>query len=189
VAKGTSPDYVAKNRKLDGAGLLKMYLALAAGQRIAGWPQGKAFEHLILQSFELAGAEVTWPYGVDLAGSVVEQIDGVVRTDRVHSLIESKHYKGRVNVEPVAKIRNQLSRRPAGTIASVFALNGFTEPASVLTRYSSPLNVLLWEKDDIELILRDSVTDVKSPVKALHKKYNLAVEYGLPDYALSGGYK
>lgn len=155
---------------------------------MAGWPPGKAFEHIILRCFELASAEVTYPFEVQIDNTPVEQIDGAVRTDRVYMLVESKHHKTRIDVEPIAKIKNQLSRRPAGIVASVFSMNGFSEPAKILTRHTHPLNVLLWEKEETEAIIIDAIRGAARPIDALHQKYKFAVERAMPDYNIMVGY-
>jgi hypothetical protein len=71
--------------------------------------------------FELDGAQVTWPYSVRLfGGRETEQIDGSVRFGGLHWLIECKDEKEDVAVDPIAKLRNQLLRRPSGTVGLVF---------------------------------------------------------------------
>lgn len=42
------------------------------------WESGKLLEYAILRAFELEGAEVTYPYSVELQGEEVEQIDGAI---------------------------------------------------------------------------------------------------------------
>lgn len=52
-------------------------------QKFSGksWDPGKAFEYLILRAFEFEGAEVRWPFSVELGGENVEELDGVIYTD------------------------------------------------------------------------------------------------------------
>ena len=176
-------DYVAKISRADTTELSRLLDALAAGRRIQGWARGKAFEHIILQAFALEGAEVRWPFEVRYQGQTLEQIDGVVYSSGLACLIEAKDYSEPINVESVAKMRNQLMRRPAGTFGIIFAKNGFTEPAKALIRWNTPLNVLLWEYAE----LRQAITDVAMR-RALTTKYSFAVEQGLPDYSILGGY-
>jgi hypothetical protein len=180
--------YVQEIRKLNSADLLTVFTALENGHEHLAWPAGKTFEHLVLRAFEIAGAEVTWPYSVKAAGTEVEQIDGAIRTSRVTSLVESKHYAGNLDIAPIAKIRNQLLRRPPGVMASVFVMHGFTEPAKILTRYSSPVNVLLWERDEVSTFLTDATANTDRPIDALHQKYKYAVEQAMPDYNIKAGY-
>jgi hypothetical protein len=51
----------------------------------------------------------------------VEQIDGVVYSDELACLVECKDEAGKVNFEPIAKLRNQLLRRPGAAIGMVFS--------------------------------------------------------------------
>ena len=55
--------------------LLQLWSQIENGHTPA-WRDGEAFEYLILRAFELEGAEVVWPYTVQIQDTVVEQIDG-----------------------------------------------------------------------------------------------------------------
>lgn len=184
----TVDKYRERIQKVNQLQLFGMYQDLESGLALRGWPPGKALEYLILRCFELASAEVTYPYSVSDGNITLEQIDGAIWTSRLYTLVESKHYEGAVNFEPIAKIRNQLSRRPSSTMACVFSMNGFTQAALVLTQYSSPLNVLLWEKQEIRILLEDATLSPTRPIDALHTKYKFAVEHGMPDYNIREGY-
>lgn len=127
--------------QLGDSGLLDLWNRIKERQTEAvNWEPGKAFEYLILRAFELEGAEVRWPFSVDMEGSIVEQIDGVIYSDGLSVIVESKDLTdpNRVNIEPIAKLRNQLLRRPSGSIGVIFSKSGFTEPAIMLARYLSP---------------------------------------------------
>lgn len=149
------------------------------------WDAGKALEYFIIHAFELEGAEVRYPYSVPM--SIVssnnserdmEQIDGVVYTNGLACLIECKDYDKAVNFEPIAKLRSQLMRRPSATIASVFSMKGFTEPAMMLLNFISPQTILAWEEDEIEYCLSH-----QSFCNALIKKYHKAVELGTYNFS------
>jgi len=143
-----------------------------------GWNSGKALEYLVIRAFELSGAEVTYPYQVTLSKQVIEQIDGVVYYKGLSCLVESKEYQqDAVNFEPIAKLRNQLMRRPAATIASVFSLSGFTEPALTLSNFISPQTILLWEKDEIAYGLQNN-----NMGDCLWMKYRCCIEHGISNY-------
>ena len=176
-------DYVARIATANAAELSRMLDTLAEGRQIRGWARGKAFEHIILRGFALEGAEVRWPFEVRYQGQALEQIDGVIYSDGLACLIEAKDYSEPINVEAVAKMRNQLMRRPAGTFGIVFARSGFTEPAKALIRWNAPLNVLLWEYPELRQAIRDGAMR-----RALTTKYNFAIEQGIPDYSILGGY-
>jgi hypothetical protein len=175
-------DYVADIQKKNKAQLLSMLRSIGASRPVSGWPAGKAFEYIVLRAFELEGAHVQWPFSVTLYGETLEQIDGAVHSNGLHCLIESKDYQEPINIEPIAKLRNQLMRRPAGTIGLVFARSGFTLPAITLTRMISPLNILLWEFGELEYAIGNVTM-----CQALQTKFLYAVERSMPDYDIRGG--
>ena len=84
----------------------------------SGWDPGFAFEYMVLRAFELEGAETKYPYSVHMDGVEIEQIDGFVylKEFNLPLIIESKDKDAPQNIEPIAKLRNQLMRRPAGAI-------------------------------------------------------------------------
>ncbi|MBA4000162.1 hypothetical protein [Brevundimonas sp.] len=190
MAKPTSPgtpkkkgkNYTAEIRALDWASLNTLWGKILKGQT-PGWPSGIAFEHLVLRAFELEGAVVTWPYNVRLEDQVVEQIDGLVSVDGMIFLAESKDLKTDVNVEPIAKLRNQLLRRPAGVVGCVFSSKGFTLPSKTLAQYMSPQAILLWHGSEIELLLGAK----GGFVQALKKKHYWLVRAGVPDFNILVG--
>lgn len=134
-------------------------------------------EHLVLRAFRLSGAEVIWPYSVYLDGQVVEQVDGMVMHEGITCMIESKDIDANVNVEPLAKLRNQLLRRPAGVVGCVFSSTGFTDPAKTLARFMAPNAILLWQGPEISHLI-----DQKDFCIALTKKYGWLMQHGIPDY-------
>ena len=144
-----------------------------------GWDAGKAFEYLVIRAFQLDGAEVRWPYSVELFGEKVEQIDGVVYSNGLSCLVESKDFADKTNVDiaPIAKLRNQLLRRPAGTVGLVFSRTEFTDPARHLSYFSLPQAILLWNGEEIKYAL-----DREIICELLTLKYRVCVEHGLPDY-------
>jgi len=177
-------DYVAKIRTADTAQLSRMLDDLGDNKPIRGWANGKAFEHIILHGFSLEGAEVRWPFEVREGKHTIEQIDGAVYCDGLSCLVESKDYSEAVNIEPVAKLRNQLARRPAGTLGLMFARNGYTPSAKYLVKTHTPLDILLWEFDELKSAIVDH-----SMRRALRTKFRYAVEQALPDYNIERGYR
>jgi hypothetical protein len=175
-------NYEERVRAYDYDGLRRLWTGIQAGSAGAEWEPGKAFEHLILRAFQVEGAEVVWPYEVRQGADVVEQIDGVIYTNGLSCLIEAKDYSGNVDFQPVAKLRSQLLRRPASAIGVVFSRNGFTEPAKIMTRYTMPQTVLLWEGTEIAYAL-----ERQQMCQGLQIKFRYAVERGLPDYNLTNG--
>lgn len=121
------------------------------------WKKGKFFEYAILRAFELEGAKVLYPYNVDypqtvIAGEeVVEQIDGVIYTDNLCVIAESKDYSRKnIDIEPLAKLQVRLKRRPATVIGCLFTASDFTWPALALIETLMPYTILLWNNSDIE---------------------------------------
>jgi hypothetical protein len=144
------------------------------------WASGKALEYFILRAFELEGAEVRYPFSIPIntlasytKGNDLEQIDGVIYVNGLSCLIECKDKGNAINFEPIAKLRSQLMRRPSATIASIFSMEGFTEPASILLDFIHPQTILAWEKNQIESCLRERFF-----CQALTKKYQKAIEFG-----------
>jgi hypothetical protein len=144
-----------------------------------GWEAGLAFEYLVLRAFQLDGAEVRWPYRVKLFGEEVEQIDGVVYCNGLSCLVESKDFADKTNVDvtPIAKLRNQLLRRPAGTIGLVFSRTGFTDPSRHLSYFSLPQAILLWNGEEIKYALDNEII-----CELLTLKYRVCIEDGMTDY-------
>lgn len=97
-------------------------------------------------------------------------------------LVESKDYNSPINVESIAKLKSQLSRRPTATLGIVFSSHGYTGPAKELTRLLHPLNILLWEYDELEQCISSGTM-----CQALITKYQYAVELGIPDYHIKDG--
>lgn len=170
-------DYAKTIQRLDWDGLRLLWNEIEQGHTPA-WDAGKAFEYLVLRAFQLDGLDVRWPYSVDIFGiNNAEQIDGVIHFGMLSFLLESKDTSNKVNIEPIAKLRNQLLRRPAGTIGMIFSRNGFTEPAIMLCHFVFPQTILLWDGDEIKYALsKQSIADL------LKLKYRICVEEGIPDY-------
>jgi Restriction endonuclease len=170
--------YEAMIKSLQWDGLRSLWSAIEA-RNTSDWDAGKAFEYLVLRAFELDGAEIKWPYSVKLFGEEVEQVDGVIYSSGLSCLVESKDLSDRANVDiaPIAKLRNQLLRRPAGTLGLVFSRTGFTDPARHLSYFSLPQTILLWNGEEVKYALREELI-----CELLILKYRVCVEDGLPDY-------
>jgi len=160
--------------------LRKLWSAIES-EDTPGWEAGKALEYLVLRAFQLDGAEVTWPFSVRLADDEVdtEQIDGVIYLDGLACLVECKDYRRPVNIEPIAKLRNQLLRRPASTLGIVFSRSGFTTPARLLAQYIYPQPILLWSGEEIRFALDRGQGAMR---EGLRTKYRHCVEFGIPDF-------
>lgn len=153
------------------------------------WKDGKLFEYIILRAFELeimkvngeSGYEhggVTYPFSVeypyvgDDSNEVLEQIDGAIRFDNLYALVECKCYeKNKIKVEPLSKMRNQLSRRHAGVFGMFFSKTPLTTPAMVQVQFMAPQLILLWSKEEIDFCMENSLF-----LECMKWKYKMAVE-------------
>jgi hypothetical protein len=172
----SSAEFIERARSLDWEGLQRLWQGILQGET-PGWPPGKALEHLVLRAFELDGAEITWPFETKIAGEKVEQIDGVVYFGGITCLLECKDTAEAVSVEPIAKLRNQLMRRPAGVLGSVISKSGFSRSARLISKYLAPQAILLWEGNEIGMAL-----EKQSIIRAFRKKYHYYIEQGEPDF-------
>ena len=179
----TTEEYIDKIQRVDNAGLVRLWESITARTGTRGWAKGKAFEFLILRAFALEGAIIQWPYEVNIFNETnVEQIDGVIYFDDIgiSALVESKDHSVNLNIEPIAKLRNQLLRRPSNAIGCVFSTSGFTEPALILSQFSAPQTILLWERNHIEYCLRRGCFK-----EGLLKKYRHAIEQGITNFDIT----
>jgi hypothetical protein len=112
---------------------------------------------------------------------IVEEIDGYVKTSNIGFMVESKDMRDPVGIGPVAKLRNQLARRPGGLLGCVFSRTGFTPPAVILSTYCAPQSILLWSGKEIAAALMDC-----KMTHALEEKYEVLLRMGLPDWEYVG---
>lgn len=66
----------------------------------------------------------------------------------------------------------------------MFARSDYTPPAKYLVKMHSPLNILLWEFEELKLAVAD-----QKMRRALQTKFKYAVERALPDYNIERGYR
>ncbi|BAZ10414.1 hypothetical protein NIES4071_22290 [Calothrix sp. NIES-4071] len=177
----TGAEYEARIKTYNLDDLIRLLSQIEAGNT-PDWDAGKALEYLIIRAFELEGAEVLYPYSVRIdEEEELEQIDGAIYSDGLNCLVECKDTSAKINVEPIAKLRNQLLRRPAAAIGCVFSRNGFTDAAATLAKYIAPQTILLWAQGEIYYCLRNQFMR-----RALLKKYRICVEQGVPNYNING---
>ncbi len=142
---------------------------------------GAAFEVIVMRAFELTypnrvryGYSVPFPndsLSGDQKNQVMEQIDGVVYADPCVLLIEAKSYAKPVSIDSIAKLRNQLLRRPSIVFGGVFSRNGFTPSALELARYCAPNIIMLWTGPHLKWCLQQNSMDV-----GLRKKFQHCIE-------------
>jgi hypothetical protein len=175
----TASEYKEKISTFNRKDLMRLWRQLK-DKNTPDWELGKAFEYLIIRAFELEDVRVRYPYSVKLNDNeIIEQIDGAVHFDNFSCLIEAKDNNEPLNIEPLAKLRNQLLRRPSSLIGVVFSQSGFTSPAITLARFLSPQTILLWTGEELEYALERSLMR-----KGLAEKFYHCVENALPDYNL-----
>ena len=109
---------------------------------------------MVVRSFELEGAEVAYLFTVQMGDTIVEQIDGSVHTNGLYCLIECKDQARNVNIDPIAKLRHQLLRRPPAVCGILFSTSGFTEATEILTQYSTQPAIMLWNGADLNYALQ-----------------------------------
>ena len=177
----TNSERIERARGWDRDAAVDVWNRIVADDPPPEWAPGIAFEYLVIRAFELEEVEVTWPFSVSLAGQseTLEQIDGAVHVTGLSCLVESKSLsKGtKVNVGPIAKMRNQLLRRPAATVGMIFSRSGYTDAALTLAQFTAPQTILLWERDQFDWGLRHGEL-----VPGLRSKLRHAAEYAVPDY-------
>jgi hypothetical protein len=168
-------------KQLRWPGLKQLWSKIKEGDT-PEWEPGKAFEFLVLRMFDLNGADVRWPYSVTLFGDneEVEQVDGSVRVGSLYCLVECKDEQGNVSIGPIAKLRNQLMRRPAGTVGLLFSSKAFTVPAVQLAHFTLPQAILLWSGYELEKAL-----EKKRICDFTEQKFRACVDQGMPDYNIA----
>jgi hypothetical protein len=177
----SAADLEAEARAWTRDDLLRIWRRIKAGESIAGWPAGRAFEYLVVRAFDLEGASVIWPFQVIYPQrfGTMEQVDGVVYLGERAFLLESKNQSEPTAVQELARLRMRLESRPPGTMGVLFSTHNFTLPAEVFARFAVPLNVLLWGRADLDLALADG-----SMIASLRAKLARATEWGLPFLSL-----
>jgi len=156
--------------------LRTLWNAIKTGS-LDNWEEGKAFEHLVIRGFALSDLDVEYPYDVPAGGNPLEQIDGLVVLGCNFFLVECKD-KEKVAVEPIAKLRNQLLRRPETTFGCVFVSGEFTSAALIIADFSVPHRILLWSGYEVE----ECITR-KDFKRMLQDKYRHLCKYGLTDHS------
>jgi Restriction endonuclease len=174
----TEQECVVAARSWDAAALQRVLSDLKRGATQKGWAPGKDFEYLMVRAFEVEGVDVTYPFRVAVhdGNRTTEQIDGAIVHRDMLFLLESKAWEKPVSRGPLALLTSQLARRPPATMGMVFTLKGYTDAAVALTNMTSPVRVLLWTPDEVELAISQSKLK-----RALDFKYRYAQEHGMAD--------
>lgn len=178
----SSKDYIAKIKEMSREDLKHLWKTRNDDDIKTFWEPGKVLEYTLLKAFELEGAKIRWPYEVRISNdnSIVEQIDGSIQFEHFYVLVECKDQQTAVNIEPFAKMRNQLMRRPSAVIGCIFSTSGFSEPALVLSQFSAPQTILLWNGDEFEYCLEN-----EHFIKGLKEKFRKATEEFVFNYNIA----
>lgn len=180
----TEKEYIKEIRRYEYSGLKRLWkshLEKAISEEF--WDKGKLMEYAILRAFELEGKGegVTYPFSVKDKDTniTLEQIDGAVHVEGMYALVECKDYTDtRIDVEPLAKMRNQLARRHGSTFGMFFSSTDYTIPAQILVRFMAPQLIILWTREDICHCMQNECF-----IPCMKEKYRMAVEQCEYEYA------
>lgn len=173
----TAKEYEEKIKKMYHGGLVRLWDDfLKKTYDKSFWKSGKLLEYIVLRGFELEkDGCVTYPYDVkDIFSEYkrpIEQIDGAIHVDDLHALVECKDYGSKIKVEPLAKMRNQLSRRHGSVFGMFFTVEGLTLPTQIQVMYMAPQMIIVWTKNDIDYCIRN-----RRFIECMKTKYRKAVE-------------
>lgn len=182
----TDDEYWSKVKDMQRPELLKLWSDVVNGDT-PDWPAGKAFEYLVARAFDLdidrATEALVPPYRhfehIEGMHMPTEQVDGVLHCRFASFLLESKDTNQPLDIEVVAKLRFRLESRPPTAMGMIFSMSGFTKPARYFAGHLRPLNILLWERDDLDYAL----VRERGMLELTRDKLRHAVEYGSSYYA------
>lgn len=182
---GKADEYVLAIRKMGRYDLIRLWKDHSKDEfDDSFWKKGKVLEYVALRAFEIERKGcVTYPYEVYYMAcegyeKPIEQIDGAVHVDDLYALVECKDYEDdNINVEPLAKLRNQLTRRHSNLFGIFFSATDFTTPAEILVGHMAPQLIILWSKEDFEFCLKNGCF-----IPCLKTKYKVAVEACVYNY-------
>lgn len=193
---GKAEEYELEIKKMNSYALNKLWEEHAETDFDESfWKKGKVLEYEVLRAFELEieklneekdekKGSVTYPFDVFAPNDSqytkpIEQIDGAVHVDELYALVECKDYSGvKINIEPLAKMRNQLARRHSSVFGMFFSATDFSIPAEILVGYMAPQLIILWTKLDIEFCLKKECF-----IPCMKEKYRRAIENCEYNYA------
>lgn len=163
--------------------LLRLWADVKEHKEVPNWNVGKAFEYLVIQAFRLETPRARWPFHVTYPQKfgMMEQLDGIVFLGERAFLIESKQLSQPAAIEAVAKLRFRLESRPPGTMGVLFSVDGFSTQTEIFAQFAVPMNVLLWDRTDLDIALEKGAM-----VATLEQKLEYAIEEGLPLYRPEG---
>ena len=108
-----------------------------------------------------------------------EQIDGFFEMDGRYFLVEMKWQKDPLPASEIYAFRAKVEGKLVGTVGVFIAINGFSEAAPNALRSGKEINVLLFDRQDLDYALMDE----HSFRKVLKAKLRYAAQYGVVDSA------
>jgi hypothetical protein len=126
--------------------LRTQYLGLLANST-SRQKRGYALERILAELARLAMLEVTQPFRVQ-----GEQIDGAVKFDGEHYLIEAKWQDKAASNEPLYQFAGKISGKLYGR-GLFFSVNGFSEDVVISLVRGKELQTLLVDGEDLILVL------------------------------------
>ena len=147
-------------------------------QNLSPQQRGWVFERWVMEAFRLSGVATEHRYlnPMAVAGTALEEIDGLVFDGWQAFLIETRYERQRVNIDPIFRLHVMAEQRPVGTLGLVFSVSGFTSPALELSERLRPIRVLLFDAEDIRSALLVGV----SMMDMVRGRWVRAVQSGRP---------
>ena len=115
--------------------------------------RGYRAERLIKYLLEAEGLEPVGSFR-----NVGEQIDGAFSYQGRHFLVEIKWRGNPSGLDAIASLKLKVAGKLAGTLGIFISLNRYSKEALEQLPIGRALDVLLWDGQDIQAILRDDIT-------------------------------
>jgi hypothetical protein len=131
--------------------LLSEFLELHSG-RISPQQRGYALQDILLGLARLAQLEVTEPFTV-----VGEQIDGALKFEGEHYLLEAKWQDKAASNEPVYQFAGKIDGKMYGRGMFV-SVNGYSEAVVVSLVKGKAINTILADGEDLVLVLEEHIS-------------------------------
>ncbi len=148
--------------------LKKQYIALLQGE-ITGANRGYALEKVLQELGKISGLEVTEPFRVN-----GEQVDGAIKFDGEHYLIEAKWQDKASANEPVYQFAQKVEGKFYGR-GIFISINGFSENVINSLVAGKAIKTIFVDGGDIMIVLEDHL----KLVQLIDKKVKAAQTKGL----------
>jgi hypothetical protein len=148
-------------------------LCKAGSDQSARRKRGYAFQHLMRDLFAL--------HDLDPRGSFAspgEQVDGSIRLDSTHILVEMKWETPPIEPKDVRDFRGKLQTKLDNTLGLMISMSGFTDQAIEEAQRGGRISVVLMEGQDVAQVF-EAITDL---TELLRRKYRHAADHGRAMY-------